>query len=250
MISRIRVEARAASMEQARREIQIVLDHARMAGWLEGVVPSSSSVTDDHYGEVYKSDRWSGYTDASGADLRFEGRMAVSFDPEVTDGGLKQYTYEVQRHELAHHDGKTGERVVDPTSWDVTNDVFVLERMNPITREHVWERNSNFGTDEQEHEVGDLALFNRAQHDVIGHLEWSVWLRGDAERTGVDLPTNVYGVISSTLVSNAPALFEYTQDILPGQTVDSVVDSVSEKVRLYAQGMVRGGQSKLTTSDA
>ena len=149
MISRIRVEARADSMEQAQREIEIVLDHACQAGVLEGVMPHSSRVTDDHFGEVRQPDRWTELGQPSGQignllgsappRMRYEGRRVLTFDPEITEGGE-------------------------------------------------------------------------------------------------DLPTNAYGTVSTEERDNSPALFEYSRDIKPGETVEKIVETVFEKVNLWAAG--------------
>lgn len=232
MISEIRVKARAASMEEAEREIEILLDHARMAGFLEGIVPSSSSVADDHYGEVRQRDRWIDLD----PELRYEGRVVLGFDPErVFGGGLKQFGYVVTPEPV-----KAGDIEAFPPHADCGH--MVLARQQPVTREHTWEGSSAFGyTAANWDENGQrLATFNRPRHETRGNYDVSVWLRGvdESER---DRPTNVYGVVSDVRIENGPALFEYSHDLKDGETVDEIVEQVYEKIGIYADALVRVG---------
>lgn len=249
MISRIRVEARADSMEQAQREIEIVLEHVCQVGVLEGIVPHSSRVTDNHFSEVFQPDKWTQIGQPAGqmatigipdrARMRYEGRRHITFDPEITEGGLRLYGFEVTSVDDWRPHGIAGEEnsTTEPVREDVTDKVMVLYRKNPVTREHTWERSSSFGTLGQDHEVGDLSTFNRARHDTRDGLLREVWLRGIVDM-GKDLPTNVYGTVRRDQHDDQ-WLFEYTQDIKPGQTVDEIVDVVEEKINLWADGHTR-----------
>lgn len=132
MISRIRIEARASSMEEARHEIEIVLGHVQMAGYLEGLTPQSCSPSDEHFGRLYGHDQW------SDLGMEFEGRMVLVFDPEPNPGGgLREYGYVVTRTDK--------DQIADPVMFgadegkDVTAEVIVLGRLSPVTREHGWE---------------------------------------------------------------------------------------------------------------
>jgi hypothetical protein len=132
MISRIRIEARASSMEEARREIEALLGHAQMAGYLEGLCPQASHIVDDHFGAVYAPDPW------RALDMGYEGRIVLKFDPEPNPGGgLREYGYAVTRTDkdqnlpadvLSADEGK-----------DVTADVIVLGRQCPVTRDSAWD---------------------------------------------------------------------------------------------------------------
>lgn len=134
MISRIRIEARAASMEEARREIEIVLGHAQMAAYMEGLTPQSSQITDDHFGAVYGHDQWHDY------GMSYEGRMMLKFEPEPNPGGgLKMYGLKVTRD---IGDERKAGHPFDPADdgRDVTATSIVLNRQQEVTRDHSWDR--------------------------------------------------------------------------------------------------------------
>jgi hypothetical protein len=145
MISRVRVEARAASMDDASREIDVLLGHLRMAGVLEGIVPQVSSVTDEHFGAVLgKEDAW------HMLGLRNEGRVVVSFEPERADGGLKQFGFEVREKidipTMAPIASSTGLHFTMSASapmvpeWRDVDDAIVLLRQFPVWRDNSWDR--------------------------------------------------------------------------------------------------------------
>lgn len=141
MITRIRIDSRATSMEEAERENEIILDHMRMAGLLEGLTPRSSRIADEHFGRNRSQDKW------HDVGLHFEGRTVIAFDPEFpSDGGLKQFGYEVieMRRAESPEKGVAGYLPVDsndPMSYagcDIaTPHVMVLERKRPVTREGI-----------------------------------------------------------------------------------------------------------------
>lgn len=110
-------------MDAAREVMTMLLDHARMAGYLEGVVPQSSVTTDDHYGYVKTFDLW------HELGLPYEGRIVCKFDAERTKGGLSQYGYEV----------KVDEAQDVPVPWDCGHGYVVLPRRFPVTRENPWD---------------------------------------------------------------------------------------------------------------
>lgn len=124
MISRLRVEARAGSMDAAREVIHMLLEHAQMAGYLEGIVPQSSRTSDDHYGYVQQFDGW------HELGLPYEGRVVCKFDHERARGGLPQVGYEVKKIE-------TEADVLSP--WDCGHGYVVLPRRFPVTRENAWD---------------------------------------------------------------------------------------------------------------
>lgn len=132
MVSRIRVDTRAASMEEAEREAIMVLDHARLAGFMEGVMPQSGRWADNHFENVSfgrtAQDDPEPWTELG---LRYAGRVAFVFDPElVSGGGLVQYGVTVLEGEPGVPSNGHG--------------FFALARVNPATREHQWEGSSNF----------------------------------------------------------------------------------------------------------
>lgn len=128
MISRIRVEARAATMEEAKREIEVVLNHAQQAAYLEGL-GGACNLTDNHYGEVRGRDQWS----ALGLDQ--EGRQVIAFEPTPNPGGgVRQYGYSVLVNE---EDQPEALRSANDGS-ECTRDVLVLLRDRPITMESFW----------------------------------------------------------------------------------------------------------------
>lgn len=84
----------------------------------------------------------------------------------------------------------------------------------------------------------DLSIFNRILHEQRGNYTTAVWLRGQ-EHMGKDLPTNAYGTVTTEGEDNAESIFEYTQDILPGDEVMSVAEAVFEKCLIYTDALVR-----------
>lgn len=128
MISSIKVTARSTSMEEAEREIEMFVNHARMAGYLEGIAPQSSRWTDNHFERVQGSDGW------RELGMEFLGRATITFDPDGPyDGGLREYGYRVVVDEsdagvpLGLRSGGDGE--------EVTATRIVLERQRPVTRD-------------------------------------------------------------------------------------------------------------------
>jgi hypothetical protein len=248
MISEIRVKARAASMEEAEREIGILLDHARMAGFLEGFVPQSSREKDDdnHFSIVRRGDGW------NRLGLMYEGRVVLAFEPErIVGGGLAQYGFDV----IPKPVGPDEVAVFPPHEGQ---GFMVLDRKVPVTREHSWEGSSEYGYNESGISTSDgdtprliepgsdehLATFNRTRHHLHGDYIAQVWLRGVTEGILADKPTNVYGTVNRWYgeeehTRNEPPLFEYTQDVEPGQTVEEIVEAVDEKISLWADAYVR-----------
>lgn len=229
MISEIRVKSRAASMEQAEREIGMLLAHAQQAGFLEGITPQISNKVDDHYGNVYGNDGWNDLGQS------YEGRVTIRFEPEVVEGGLKEYGYKVA---VDMPDVETSP--LGSHGDDCTERVMVLTRENPVTRLHSWEGTSSYGYKSGEHESG-LATFNRPRHEMHGNYEVSVWLRGVTEG-GADQPRELYGTVvdkSPDAPENAEPMFEYVHELKIGEDIDRMVEDVFEKCGIYADGLNR-----------
>jgi hypothetical protein len=108
-------------MEAAEREVELFLNHARLAGYLEGIAPQSSSWTDNHFERVIAADEW------AERGMPFLGRVVVTFDPDGPhDGGVEQLgEYEV--HRLPTVAGNEPELVTDS--------VIVLRRAREATRQ-------------------------------------------------------------------------------------------------------------------
>jgi len=127
MVSRIRVEVRGETMQAAERAAIEALDHARMAGILEGYVPTLGEYTDHHFnmpGMTAKPDDQPEPWRELG--LPYYGRLSFTFAPMAVYGGLKQYGHRV---EMA--DGNS------PAEDGFGH--IVLLRQRPVTRENTWE---------------------------------------------------------------------------------------------------------------
>lgn len=140
MVSKIRVEVRGGSMKAAERVASLFLDHARLVGLFEGIVPQSSRYTDHFFNYPQMIGKPSDPPDPwSELGMRYYGRMALSCDPEVAFGGLKQFGYEVTQvddfapYGLAGHPGSESE----PVRTEVAEKVIVLNRVNEVTRESI-----------------------------------------------------------------------------------------------------------------
>lgn len=241
MISAIRVECRTASLSEAEREIEIVLDHVRMAGVLEGIMPQVSTEPDngDHYGRAQTLDEW------QTLGLGYEGRKLIRFEPErvMQPGGLKAFGYKVIRHdEQGPKDGWPADN-----GQEITEQVIVLERRNEVTREHMWERSSSMIPDslpDLTFADGTLVTHNRARHAMIGDYSVEVWWRGD-ETPGTPPRedakiTSVLGVVmpysrTKGTVSGARALYEVDRDVPEGRDPEDVIDEVFNACREYAR---------------
>jgi hypothetical protein len=138
MISEIRVKTRAASMDLARDQVELMLQQASQVAALEGWgymwQPQEIVVT-----EVFGRDPW---TEQNGTDgksmLRYEGRGAIRFDPlNEIGGGIRLYGYKVTA--VADQEGPDGPLCVtgDP-GQDITQDTLVIQRINPVVHDHVW----------------------------------------------------------------------------------------------------------------
>jgi hypothetical protein len=136
MVSRIRVEVRGGSMEAAEKVAFLALTHAKMAGFLEGIVPESGAYTDHFFNYPQMTGKPTDPPDPwSELGLRYAGRLTFSFEPMVVRGGLKLYGYKVIR------DDRQGpeDRWPSDNGEDVTEQVIVLPRAYEVTREHSWE---------------------------------------------------------------------------------------------------------------
>lgn len=147
MVSRIRVETRGGSMEAAERVAFLILDHARMAGLLEGVVPESGEYTDHFFNRPIVTRKFGeGPEPWTELGLHYAGRLTFAFEPMVAQGGIKQFGHIVLNRRQAEpfDDSAEGgwERVTEddlPKLEEVTESVIVLQRQNEVTREHTWE---------------------------------------------------------------------------------------------------------------
>ena len=159
MISRVRIEAEATSVEQAKHEIDILIKHLRQAAYLEGIASVKADVSDEHYGGTTRSV-------AGKLTHLYEGRQVVTFDHnEVVEGGLKQYGFKVldtNRPKLqwlsvdtqpsgvltytatgstnTTFSASTMDMLTENSRYDdVTDQHIVLERVNPASRQHAWD---------------------------------------------------------------------------------------------------------------
>jgi hypothetical protein len=129
MVSRIRVEVRGGSMEAAEKVAFLVLEHARQAGYLEGVVPDGGEWS-DHFFNAPNMTRKSGEGPEPWTELGmlYAGRLAFTFQPMVASGGLRQYGYTVE---------PGGEHAPIPPHGE--HGFIVLDRQRPVTRENSWD---------------------------------------------------------------------------------------------------------------
>ena len=82
MVSRIRVEVRGESMEAAESVAFSALDHARMAGILEGYVPTLGEYTDHHFGRPNILRKMEDGPEVwSELGLSYSGRLSFTFEP-------------------------------------------------------------------------------------------------------------------------------------------------------------------------
>ena len=152
MITRVRIEAEADSIEQAKREIDILAKHVQEAAFLEGIAALSDSPVGD---EVYER----ATTNKAGRLRRlFKGRQVVRFgENEVQEGGVKQYGFRVLDTDAGASYSFTtswtagtfthplnvasqpGTVVSDAWGPEITNECMVLKRVNPASRAHTWE---------------------------------------------------------------------------------------------------------------
>jgi hypothetical protein len=151
MVSRIRVEVRGGSMEAAERAAFLLFEHAKMAGYLEGICPQSGEWTDHHFDRPEMRAKIGDAPEAWGElGLPYAGRLTFTFEPEVTGGGLKQFGYTVLGvdRDATTIEGPNADPVVDqvaqgtlvrPAGRDVTREVMVLHRSQPVTRGSVTE---------------------------------------------------------------------------------------------------------------
>lgn len=149
MVSRIRVEVRGGSMEAAERVALLVLGHAQMASYLEGVSPQTGDYTDHHFEYPQMTRKMGAPPDPwSELGMHYFGRVAFTFEPAVQDGGVKQFSYVTLRQQIAEPvsgggvGGVGGWVPVDLTDPEglvglevVTDKTFVLDRVRPVTRD-------------------------------------------------------------------------------------------------------------------
>lgn len=130
MVARLRVEVRGESMQAAEAIAFMALDHARLAGVLEGFVPMSGSYSDHFFNRPEVTHKYDGSPPEPWGELGlpYYGRLSFVFEPESVYGGLKQFGYKVEREaDAVQHPGVTDHGFI------------VLERKLPVTREHQWE---------------------------------------------------------------------------------------------------------------
>lgn len=137
MVSRIRVEVRGSSMESAEEVAALFLDHARMAGYIEGITPQEGAFTDHHFHYPQMTGKPGDPLDPwSELGLRYAGRMAFTFEPASQVGGIQQHGFEVvEIEDFTPHGlyGASGSET-EPVRTDVTESVFVLHRCRAVTR--------------------------------------------------------------------------------------------------------------------
>lgn len=130
MVSRIRVEVRGESLKAAEEVAFQLLDHARLAGVLEGFVPTSGAYADPHFSRPGLTARFGEVPEAwNELGLPYYGRLSFVFDPMSGYGGLRQHGYTVIR---ARSDGPY-------VPGETPHGFIVLNRQRPVQREHVWE---------------------------------------------------------------------------------------------------------------
>lgn len=222
MISRVRVEVRATSMDEAKREAHIFLQHARQAGYLEGICPQSSRQTDDHFGEVLgQLDEW------HALDANYEGRITFTFDPQPPMGPVAQLEFKVTADTVSDEGSPTP---------DVTRNVIVLTRHNR--------------SDSATAELDEMLVIDRAWHEFVptndqgsGFLV-EVWLHGLPGETHAAV---VYGTVKKAVQPSSrdfrqeehPPIFEYRHDLRVGESADQVVADVAEKMMLQTDAYRR-----------
>lgn len=150
MITAVRVEAIGESPAELQAEIDAVLVHFCMAGYLEGVVPQRSEVAD----EVYpRRQGQTGWKSPEGREfwMQFEGRKVLRFEPNEgwdVQRPIEQIEYQVVDlgHEpvpdttpsprvtgdVSNLSGSVIEQLAEPILRDVTPEVIVLRRQLPM----------------------------------------------------------------------------------------------------------------------
>lgn len=134
MVSRIRVEVRGGSMEAAERVAFLMFEHAQQAGYIEGITPQRGEWTDHFFNYPQMTSKSDSPDPWSELGMRYAGRLAFTYYPEVAGGGYAQGGFEVTRiddytpHGLAGHEGSERE----PIRTDVTGKVIVLDRRNEV----------------------------------------------------------------------------------------------------------------------
>lgn len=157
MVSRIRVEVRGGSMEAAERAAFLLLDHARMAGFMEGVVPESGEYTDHFFNYPQVTGKPADAPDPwTELGMRYAGRLSFTFEPMVAFGGIKEFGYRIYADESELPE----ERRSAGHGEEVTPQVMVLQRQRLVTREHTWEGTSNQPSEVSEEATTDEVLDN------------------------------------------------------------------------------------------
>lgn len=135
MVSRIRVDVRGGTLKAAERAAFVMLEHARVAGLLEGIVPSGGEWADNYFANADMKRKPGDAPDPwSDLGLNYEGRIAFAFEPQLMIGGQTQFGFEVIEiddytpHGLAGHPGSEAQ----PIRTDVTAKTIVLHRANAI----------------------------------------------------------------------------------------------------------------------
>lgn len=247
MISKIRVEARSYSMQEAESEIEGFIAHAKLAGYFEGIVPSVSHMSDHHFGmpqnqKVDTRDSW----DELG--LGYEGRIVYTFEPERIDpsGGLRQGGFEVTSvedftpHGLAGVEGSEKE----PVRTDVSEDVIVLRRQRDATRDHSWDGSSNY-TDKGEH----LSSHNRCREALVNNQSVDVWWRGESFEKATSLvgyvtpETGPYGTSTAKDI-----LYQYEVELREDADREKEADRVLEQLVEWARSHGRSNFTWWITS--
>lgn len=156
MVSRLRVEVRGESMQAAEAVAFMALDHARLAGVLEGFASDTGSYGDHHFNRPEVTRKYGdGPEPWTELGLPYYGRLSFVFEPQSAWGGLRQVGFQVEREE-------DGPRY----PGDEDHGYIVLPRRLPVTREHQWEVSPLRDT---ANETGESILADiRSIHDVVG----------------------------------------------------------------------------------
>lgn len=208
MVSRIRVEVRGGSMEAAERVAFLLLDHARMAGYLEGIMTQTSEYTDHHFHRPEVMGKYPQPIDPwSELGMLYAGRVSCVFDPGVEQGGLRQYSFVTLKQEISEPGdpgGSDGGWVpVDPSDGEqlvklplVTDEVMVLERRHPVTRDLPF---SMMATEVEE---------TASAEDVLDNIRRLVNVKDLKVETQND-PERPWAVVVEVLDEAAPGGFRY-----------------------------------------
>lgn len=145
MITAVRVEGIGGSPAELQAELDAVLGHFCMAGYLEGVVPQASEIADEVYPRRPSEQPWKS---PGGREfwLSFEGRKVLRFEPNegwdmqrpveqveyrVIDRGFEPVPAEVQfTGDVTRAEGTA--LMAEPIYRDVSAETIVLRRQLPM----------------------------------------------------------------------------------------------------------------------